>query len=484
MNRFFLLFILMNCLIPAGYAGLSETSFDFGTIEAGSKVSKKVTYTNTSGVTTRLIIDPTAKSKFCSVSIMASQVTPNKKTTLKISCHFTHEGYDQTETARVLIQNDKSQEVATLRMKARTIQNRCNDVDLNHSAPLKDMPVLDQDGTGMCYAFSGTTLVEYELKKKGIKRSLSPIDAGLVFKTKTDLFSSDLSGGLLDLSVNDLKSHGVATRECVDKLIKSVTKETTLTSESFTALMHALHEYKKADGTEDKTDRKIAQTEIIDLCKAHGVNQKELDKLYADLDGSVKSYFKGLLEPCKKERMDALKWKLPEYDHVYLGSNEKLQRKVNDVLTRKHPVNAGVCAEILKEGNPKHVGVEKTLGYRGSKTGEEVEITIETTTTKSKNKTTKRTVTTTTRTQKDLCSPHAVVVTAQRKINGTCQYLLRNSWGASWEGKNLDCACKTKDNYYPDCSKAPKGTSNKVMVGCWVKESTFLKNLTDAGGFN
>lgn len=461
-------------------AGISPTSINFGTMEAGSKVSKKLSYTNTLKVATRLIVDPTVKSKFCSVSVPGGDIAPGKTVSLTANCHFTHDGYAQSESLRILIQNNKNQEVVNLNLSAKTTPNRCNDVDLNNSAPLKNMPVLDQDGTGMCYAFTAATVVEFELKKKGINRSLSPIDAGLVFKTKSDIFSSDLSGGLLDFSVNDLKTHGVATRECVDNIIKDVTKNTTLNSETFTALMHALYEFKDAD---DKTDKKPAQEDIIELCQSHGVDQKELNKLYGALDGSVKKYFKDLLKPCREERMDVLKWKLQDYDHTYLGSDARLQRKVNDVLSRKHPVNAGVCAEILQEGDPRYVGVEKTLGYRGSRTGEEVTVTKQTTVTKTPTKTKKLTVTTTTRTEKEMCSPHAVVITAQKKVAGKCQYLIRNSWGGTWEGKNLTCACKTKNNYFSDCSKAPKGTSNKVMVGCWVSEKTLLKNLTDAGGF-
>lgn len=461
-------------------AGLSTSEIDFGTLEAGTKISKSVTYKNTTKVTTRLIVDPTLKSKFCSVSAPKSQVAPGNQVKLSISCHFKVAGYNAAETARIMIQNSKGQEVAALRMKAKTIANRCPDVDLNNSAPLKNMPILDQDGTGMCYAFTGTTVVEYELKSKGINRSLSPIDAGLVFKTKTHLFSKDLSGGPLDLTVNDLRFHGVATRECVDKIIKGVAKDTTLTSETFTALMHGLHDFRKA---KDQKEKQIAQDDILEICKQYGVNQKELNKLNADMESTVKSYFKDLLEPCKKERLDALKWKLPDYDHMYLGSDERLRGKVNDVLIRKHPVNVGICAEILKKENFKHVGIEKTLGYRGVKTVVENETTTTTTTVTVGKKTYTTKVTTTKRVPDDKCAPHAVVITAQKKEKGVCQYLIRNSWGASWQGNGMVCACRTAKNYYQDCSKAPKTETNKVMVGCWVPEKTLLPNLTDAGGF-
>lgn len=478
-NNLFI-FILLNCFVPVAFAGLSKTFFDFGTLEAGTKVAKTISYTNTSKVATRLIKDPTLKSKFCSVSVPSSQVAPNQKASVKVSCHFTHAGYDQTESLRILIQNNKNQEVATLRMKAKIISSRCTEMDLNTSSPLKDMPVLDQDGTGMCYAFTGAALIEFELKRKGIKRSISPIDAGLVFKTKTDIFSSDLSGGLLDLSIADLKYHGVATKECVDKVIKEVVKDSSLTSESFTGLLHAIYELNEAD---TKDEKQSAQYNLDSLCKEYGVDNGELSKLKSSLDGSVKSYFKELLKPCRKERVDALKWDLPEYDHVYLGSDDKLQAKVNDVLRNKHPVNAGICSEILTEGNPKHVGLEKTLGFRAPRTEDMIQTTTVTTTTKSPGKTKTVTKTTVKRIPTKKCSPHAVLITAQKKEKGVCQYLVRNSWGGSWQGKGLKCACRTKTKYYADCSSAPKSEGNKVMVGCWVSEKTLLPNLMDAGGF-
>lgn len=473
--------IFVLALIPVSFAGISPTSMDFGTIEAGSKVSKKLTYKNTLKVATRLIVDPTLKSKFCSVSVPGGQISPGKSASVSVSCHFTHNGYNQTESARVLIQHAKGQEVANLRMKAKTIANRCPDVDLNKSAPLKDMPVLDQDGVGICYAFSGTTLVEYELRKKGIKRSLSPIDAALVFKTKTAIFSDELESGLLDFSVNDFKYFGVATKECVDKVIKEVTKDSPMTSEVFTALIHNIYAYENA---KTQKDRAQAKEEMDDFCDAYGIENSTVLKFHKAVNNTAKSYFKSLLEPCKKERLDALKWKLPDYDHVYLGSDQKLQRKINDVLSREKPANAGICSEIIKNGDLKHVGIEKTLGARMPAQEEVTQITKQVTKTKQPGKVITKTVTTTRNLIQDKCSPHAVVITAQKKEKGVCQYLVRNSWGASWEGTGLVCACKTSKGYYPDCSKAPRGTSNKVMVGCWVSEKTFLPNLMDVGGFN
>lgn len=79
-------------------------------------------------------------------------------------------------------------------------------------------------------------------------------------------------------------------------------------------------------------------------------------------------------------------------------------------------------------------------------------------------------------------SSHAVVIAGQKMMNNRCQILIRNSWGSTWKSQSATaCACKTKDGRYKDaCSKAEA----KSFLGCWYSRDDVIGNLQETNAFN
>lgn len=383
-----------------------------------------------------------------------------------VQCSFYGEGFNSQTITTVTVNEKGSRSQVDLSYKALVYKDKvdaylsskqreakfrashCTNLDLNGTEPLKSIPVSDQDGTGMCYAHATSTLLQYDLNKKGIKRSVSTVDLGFVMKSITGKYDDTLNGGLFDTTVRDALSQGVVSKECVEKIIKQETQGTTMTSENFINLVNEIYKLK----AKKKTNTQI-ETELKSICDSYGVDHNEFLGLINDLKVPLRTYFLKLLRPCEQERKQAKNWNINGFDQVSYGNDLDFVNKLDSVLNAKKPAGIALCAEILW-GQTSHQGIIKpTRSLKSDAKGNRQ------------------------------CAAHAVVVTGRRNEGGTCQYLIRNSWGGSWKGKGLTCACKTPKNYYQNCNNVPKADAgNKVVVGCWMPEKALMDNTYIIGG--
>ena len=157
------------------------------------------------------------------------------------------------------------------------------------------------------------------------------------------------------------------------------------------------------------------------------------------------------------------------YTQEEFGTDDQMMREINRVLDSGRPAGVSLCAEALRGGNGIH---HPFRGYSPPlKRGSNANVIQ--------------------------CSSHAVLATAKRLQNGTCQVLIRNSWGSDWRPEGLSCACKTPTRYFPDCPRVselpnhvPAGSKlsdvsrdfdRRVYVGCWISQSKLAPNVKDVG---
>lgn len=323
----------------------------------------------------------------------------------------------------------------------------CSFVDLNQSTVLKDIPILDQDGIGVCYAYTAATLIEFELRKAGKKRTVSPIDIGLIYKQEYEYgnVTSLDAGGTFD-AVKATLDRGVATRECIDRVLKAGTGNLpNMNTENLIKQMHRFYALKK-----QKKSQVQIRKEMIDGCNCTPEAQKGLLKLIDELHVPLDVFLSKLLKPCEDERLKTLGLDV-KVSYRSIGSDYDIKRVIDKFLAKSKPSSLGICSQII-QGKPNYKGVYSTIRGLSKLFGEE-------------------------------CEGHAVLVTARRKIENKCHYLVRNSWGATWQAKGRVCACKTKTKYYQDCKSIPANDSaNKIVVGCWVDQAQLLPNTFNAGG--
>ncbi len=157
----------------------------------------------------------------------------------------------------------------------------------------------------------------------------------------------------------------------------------------------------------------------------------------------LENLFKG----CKSQKVN-----VPDMDNFAFGSDEKMQTAVDGALKRNLPAQINICTGFFDNPN-----------YRGLRGFSPPLL-------RSSNGNAKRD-----------CGGHAVVVSGQTKIGGECHYLIRNSWGAQWQGSGAtSCACITRDGKYKAQCRLGEG---REYLGCWFKRKTVLPNTGDVNVF-
>lgn len=345
---------------------------------------------------------------------------------------------------------------------------QCESVDLNKNTVLKDIPITDQDGSGLCYAYSSAQLIEFQLRYEGYKGPLpSPLGMSLVPGTNPGLLwdseKEDIHGGFEEEIIESVKANGFMGRECIELAVKETISRSGLTSSELAAILH--HFFKDSHFWTIDSEvigasiKKVAESPSKKVCSL--ASNELLDIL--KLGNSVTSILKEILAPCYKTFH---KVKLPEFRLKDTGADKEIIGELNMTLNSRKPAAISVCSQIFN----KKAKQTKLLGlsppFKRGANGNLLE---------------------------NSCSPHAVLAVGKKMINGECNYLIRNSWGAQWNGQGkLRCACKSKTTYYDDCDDINKIKSNikfleedidKVYLGCWVSEKDMATNLLSVGGF-
>lgn len=448
------LFIFLLCLSVQSHAGFVRTIHDFGHyVPKGETLTASFQYKNTADSPAILII-PSESSFFknCRVSSYTKEpIQKNYIGRVNISCKFSVNGYNHKQVASAIVRQNKKDSTHKLSVKAIVVEaSECKPMDLNRGAVLHKMPVLDQDGMGICYAFTASQMVEYEAKKNGINRTFSPIDASFLAKAMDKPETFQLDAGQSDVVVKAILKDGVASRSCIDQVIKKHTVGTSLSSEEFLALVEDVWKARRTKTTEAKIKSDLKLT-----CEQYGISEGQFSDLLKDLKKPFKTFLTDLFKECNSDRQQSKIQDLDLHLKVEVSApNSEIIKFMDNFLDKKTIPNLAICAEIL-QGKPKHRGlvISDKREYKRNPDG-----------------------------TKD-CAAHSVLVTARRKVAHTCEYLIRNSWGGSWAPKDMKCACKTPTTYYPDCSLNKEKHGNKVMVGCWVKEENLIPNTKNVLGF-
>ena len=432
------------------YAGFTKTTHDFGTfVPSRQDLTGTFEFKNPGPAPAILVHAKTEAVGRCEVTSYTKE--PIKKGWIgkvNFRCRFSDEGFNLKQFATFNIVEKSGTTSQTLSAKAYVVHSSdCKPIDLNYEPAMRNLPVGDQDGMGICYAFAASQMVEYKAKTKGINRSFSPIDASFVSKEHINENAFKLDSGLTDATINHILNEGIATRTCIDRVIKKHTRGANITSEEFLSLLEDV--WKKKRNKESEADIK---KDLKNQCDQIGVSVAIFDALLKDWKVPFKKYVSDIFKECDAERTDLKDLGL-EVSFKSSGTNLEMTKHLDKLLDRKDAVNLIMCAEIL-QGKPHHRGLvitdrKRDFAYKNN--------------------------------EKD-CGTHGVLATARRKVNNRCEYLIRNSWGGSWSPKGMTCACKTKNNYYPDCSKNKEPGGNKVMVGCWLKEQDLIPNVKNIVG--
>lgn len=322
------------------------------------------------------------------------------------------------------------------------------DTDLNQgqNSPFNSIPIYDQDGVGLCYAYTTSQMIDYYRFSQGAKGLTNPIYAGWATYYKDANFFKSRSlqnGGHEHQVVEALKKVGVCEDNFVSKRLSELTLDLGL-SEAQT--LHFLESvYKNYNGiltskNWDSAYQEIRTQTLVSCSQA--LNIKKRLEQFGFLELAPTYILDQLFKNCKTHAI-----KVPDVIVQDKGTDNEFENKINDVFKRQLPVTIGVCSSLFTNNQNRDLRGIQYIFNRASNANIKKE-----------------------------CGPHSVLLTAQKKINGECNYLIRNSWGASWYPPTAtSCACITRNRTYKQFCQKGEG---EEYVGCWFKKNDILPNTS------
>lgn len=336
-----------------------------------------------------------------------------------------------------------------------TTSASCPEVDLNKdkNSPFNKIPMYDQDGSNLCYAYAASEMVDYYRIKKGDTSYdlTNPVYAGWAtyYKNKTIKDSSLDDGGRANDVIAALREEGV----CSDKEVKQKLSQLTSSGASEPEILGFLEVVYKnyggmfADKNWVKTYGEVSQRMSMDCDRQENLKATlEKKGLFSVAPTVVLSKtFTG----CKSNPV-----KIPELEMFTVGSDGDMGKAMDKALKGGMPAEVNLCSGFFDDPNSR--------GLRGGIAGMAPRSWI-------------------TNIKKD-CGSHAVVVSGRMNINGSCNYLVRNSYGAFWKPDGATaCACKTRSGEYKQLCTDPNEVAE--YVGCWFDSKNLLPNVGGVGVF-
>lgn len=333
------------------------------------------------------------------------------------------------------------------------------------NSPFEKIPVYDQDGIGICYAYSAAQLIDYHLIKNGAsKRSVHPVWLALQVSIKSD--KGKLSSGNPSPTIEAVREAKNCDYDLVHSAIGTWAKKANITESEMTSLIEKMNpkfqlllDGKKAEALLNNTSPNITKDDMVVVLSEAVAEQKDhecspnpqyeniIPDLYAlSILGGPKM-FEGLLFPVCYDQRVALN--IPRSQNEILTEDNEypdfIDRKLNELNA---PVSIGYCSKALSD---------KTYDGVVSR----VENII----------------------LKEDCGNHESLLVGKKKIQDSCHFLLRNSWGngfADWN-QNQSCLCKHKQTgaFVDDCTAQTHNTGEYSVEACWIDEGTIAKNINN-----
>jgi hypothetical protein len=340
-----------------------------------------------------------------------------------------------------------------------TFAQDCSEVNLitQQNTPFSRMPVLDQAGSGMCYAYAAAQLANYQLIKSGQAERpvVHPAWAGMLYKERAG--ERDLRGGITSISLDAIAAAGNCDEQSVCQAIKAraqlvgVPEARIMKFLDDYGLMVSTHRF----NTEVASDRARA----LDLAAARNAycpqsNWRRLIGMPEMIEKDSVAAMRVLLaDSCQEQNRTHLN--LPPYQRLRQGDDHTFGSRIDSVLDRGNPVGMTFCswATDKPQPTPPHYVSMVQNGYR--------QVTV----------------------SERECGTHIALIAGRKKIGGSCHYLYRNSRGTGWyrDIRHLTCLCKIKrtNEFVENCRYQTHNNSKYIVEACWVPKANVVPNILD-----
>lgn len=310
-------------------------------------------------------------------------------------------------------------------------------------SPFNKLPVYDQDGIGICYAYTAAQLADYYIIQNGGERSIHPLWGALKLSEAEN--KTTISIGYTDLALEQIKKKG----NChYNKISGSLSEWATKANIRESEVMSLIESFaSKLTVRQNAQSSPLAEDEIEDIInvtfnahKAYCSPGATLEQLLPELKAlsvmsSREMLSKLILPVCQKPD----KIKLPGVAYYSKKSGQQNLEELKKQLTnRATPISVNYCSEVLYK--PSYSGGDRTS-----------------------------------------CGMHASLIVGMKKDENKCKLLLRNSWGTGFgtHTDNWKCLCKSRETgeLVDDCTASTHNNGKYTVEACWIDSDALGRNL-------
>ncbi len=332
------------------------------------------------------------------------------------------------------------------------------------NSPFARIPVMDQDGVGLCHAYTAAQLMNFQLVRAGRDPSVHPLWGGV--KLAEANRTATVQVGDVPSTVHHILRRGncpvARIRAALERLVRlgnarEIDVVGIIDRFAHQVYLRQAQEYRLRQ-TYDLTDQELqrllrrAVAEQEDHCES-GTLQELIPELQNLAVLRSPQMLSNLLLPECQGNLESLA--LPRFESHHQVPTEEWSQRISETLQRTgSPVGISYCSRFLLE--PDHVGVTDRSDPARPQTNPE-------------------------------CGPHASIVVGQRPSGTQCQLLIRNSHGNGFgpETENWRCLCRHRRSgaVVDDCQKSTHDDGQYSVEGCWVDGNRLNRNMLQTNWF-
>lgn len=332
--------------------------------------------------------------------------------------------------------------------------NDCSTVNLvsQKDSPFNKIPVYDQDGIGICFAYAASQLADYHLIKNGSPaRTIHPLWGALKYAELKQ--KERISAGITFKTLNEIIRKGNCDYSLISGALSSWARKARASEaevmgliEVYATKLKAVTSFKgealKEDEIENLINESISAQEPY--CSSNA-NLKQLVPQLKELSvlGSREVFTKLIFPSCQNK---TYKPSLPSPRNYVASKNENLVPAISGKLKNLNtPVSITYCSKLLFEDS-----------YKGKLSD-------------------------------DSCGPHESLIVGMKSDGKSCKMLLRNTWGNGFgkSTKKWKCFCRHKKTnaFVDDCTYEKHNNGQFSVEGCWIDSDAIAKNTFEMTWF-
>ncbi|MBI2606359.1 MAG: hypothetical protein HYW49_09795 [Deltaproteobacteria bacterium] len=361
----------------------------------------------------------------------------------------------------------------------------CSPVNLyeNPVDPLWEIPIAQQGPLYVCYALTAAQMIDYYLLSHGMERpeggssalwiAYNHKSSGAFPRKLIQWDRRELGYSYMKWAIADAKRNGICGNSAVDPVVSRIKSDARMTDFEFIYLFEQV--WMNQDRI-DWNDRKSIESfiaelnqEVEGLARA-GILSDLIARIAERIRGipgkngkSALPYFgETIFGECRENRLLHPSLPEPNTAGIAYASNARILRRIDSALDgdSRQPAGIGYCANIYDEGHQGYKNFDRLELLSGSWMPRAL------------------------RTLTSGCYQHYSLIVGRRPASdGTCQYLLRNSYGTGFWSKNWECVCARPDQTLYACAYDPAHSQDDAVVGCWVDSQTLASNTFDVEYF-